>query len=349
MPLGANWFQLDSVANWSVGDDIVIYRPSTSLWIQTINTAVQYPLSWSAGEVNLSVERKIVTIEGNRIRIDAPIFCAIDQLYGGGYVYKYTYPGRVQNVGLEGIRADCMSGVDSNGNTAGELVTFEGVMNCWVRDCMNDKMGGHTIKADDSKWCTFEDIISFHNPLLAGHSGPSIQINTHGSSEGLLFHRFTTSDGGFEFSSGGQSPGPNVVSECDIPHSFASTSPHMKWTVGTLYDAMFMHQGVVVLDAGGSHGWCGANHLAWNDEVDGFDFDRPVTAHQGGTGVVSLSADWSPERTGTLPPEMISWQTHVDPRSLYRAQLAERVGAQAVLDVLGQPYGCNYFVLTAQT
>lgn len=349
VPLGANWFQVDSVANWSVGDDIVIFRPSTALWCQVINTAVQYPISWTGGEVNLNWERKIVAIEGNRIKIDAPILCAIDQLYGGGYVYKYTYTGRVQNVGLEDIRADCMSGVDENGNTAGELVTFDGVMNCWVRGCMNDKMGGHTTKIDGSKWCTFEDIISFHNPLPAGHSGPSIQINTFGTSEGLLFHRFTTSDGGFEFSSEGQGQGPNVILECDIPHAFASTSPHMEWTVGTLYDSMFMHQGLVCLDAGGSHGWCGGNHLAWNVECSGFDYDRPATAHQGGIGVVSSSATWDPNRTGTLPPEMISWQTHVDPRSLYRQQLAERVGAQQVLQVLGQPYGDNYFVLTAQT
>src|SRR5207248_2407407 len=81
----------------------------------------------------------------------------------------------------------------------------------------------------------------------------------------------------------------------------------------------------------------------------GFAYDRPVTAHQGGIGIVSSSATWDPNRTGTLPPEMISWQTHVDPRSLYRAQLIERVGAQKVLAALGQPYGDNYFTLTART
>src|SRR5581483_3980760 len=131
VPLGANWFQVDSTANWSVGDDIVIFRPSTALWCQVIDTAVQYPISWTGGEANLNWERKIVAIEGNRIKIDAPILCAIDQLYGGGYVYKYTYTGRVQNVGLEGIRADCIAGVDDLGNTAGQLITYNGVMNCW--------------------------------------------------------------------------------------------------------------------------------------------------------------------------------------------------------------------------
>jgi regulation of enolase protein 1 (concanavalin A-like superfamily) len=349
VPLGANWFTLDSVANWSVGDDIVIFRPSTAAWCNAIDTSTQYPISWTGGEVNLSWERKIVAIEGNRIQIDAPILCALDQQYGGGYVYKYTYNGRVQNVGLEDVRVDCAAGVDENGNTSGQLITYDGVMNCWVRRCMNDKMNGHTVKADGSKFCTFEDIISFHNPLAAGHSGASTQINTYGTSQSLLFHRFTTGDSGFEFSSEGQSQGPNVVCESDIPHAFAFCGPHMKWTVGTLYDAMFMQNGLSVLNNGGSHGWAGGNHLAWNIESHGIEFDRPFTAHQTVIGAISTSSSIDPVRSGTFPTEVISWQAHVDPRSLYRAQLAERVGVKRVLDTLGQPYGDNYFLVTAQT
>jgi len=349
VPLGANWFMVDSTAGWAVGDDIVIHRPSTAQWCIDIDTSTKYPVSWTGGEVDLNWERKIIAIEGNRIMIDSPIFCALDEKYGAGYVYKFTYNGRVQNVGLEDVRVDCAAGVDTEGNTAGQLITYDGVMNCWVRRCMNDKMSGHTVKADGSKFCTFEDIISFHNPLPGGHSGSSIQINTHGGSQGLLFHRFTSSDGGFEFSSGGTSPGPNIVCESDIPHGFASTGPHMKWTVGTLYDAMFMHHGLSVLDAGGSHGWQGGNHLAWNVECSGLEFDRPFTAHQTAIGVVSSSSSPSPVRSGTFPTEIVSWQAHVDPRSLYRAQLAARVGPQKVLAALGQPYGDNYFVVTAAT
>jgi autotransporter-associated beta strand protein len=349
VPLGAKWFAVDSVSNWSVGDNVVIYRPSTAAWCAAINTSTKYPISWNGGEVDLNWERTIVAIEGNRVMLDAPLFCALDQQYGGGYVYKYTYTGRAQNIGLENIRAFCTAGTDTNGNTAGQLITFDGVMNCWVRGCMNDKMNGHTVSADSCKWCTFEDIISYHNPLPGGHSGSSIQINTHGSSQGLLFHRFTTSDGGFEFSSGGQSPGPNVVLESDIPHAFASTGPHMKWSVGTLYDAMFMHQGLSVLDAGGSHGWQGGNHVAWNDECSSIEFDRPATAHQVAVGLVSTASGPTAVRQGTFPTEVTSWGAHVDPRSLYRAQLAERLGAQPVLAALGQPYGDNYFVLTPGT
>ena len=96
-----------------------------------------------------------------------------------------------------------------------------------------------------------------------------------------------------------------------------------------------------------SHGWAGANQIAWNVETTGaFNFDRPQTCHQmiiGGLGT------FNGNRTGTLPPEIISKNAHVSPPSLYRAQLRTPRGSPAVLAALGAPYGNNFYVLTAQT
>jgi regulation of enolase protein 1 (concanavalin A-like superfamily) len=123
----------------------------------------------------------------------------------------------------------------------------------------------------------------------------------------------------------------------------------MKWAVGTLYDAVFQHHGLSVLLNDGSHGWAGGNHMAWNVEAHGIEFDRPPTAHQWVHGSISTSSNLGDVRSGALATEVVSWQSHIDPRSLYRAQLAERVGAQKVLAALGQPYGANYFVVTPAT
>ena len=348
VPLGARWFTVDSVSGWSVGDNVMIHRPSTAGWL----TALYPPggkSSW-VGAVDVDWHRIIVAIEGNRVMLDAPLMQSIDQQYGGAYVYKFTYNGRTENVGIEDIRADCISGVDTNGNTSGQLANVDGVQNCWIRRCMNDRMSGHTITASGSRWCTFEDIISFHNPLPGGHTGASTGINGFDfGSQGLLFHRFTSSDGGFEWCSWNVAAGPNVFLECDIPHGFAFSGPHMKWAVGTLYDAVFQHHGLSVLLNDGSHGWAGGNHMAWNVEAHGIEFDRPPTAHQWVHGVISTSTDLGDVRSGALPTEVLSWQSHIDPRSLYRAQLAERLGAQKVLAALGQPYAANLFLVTPAT
>ena len=49
-------------------------------------------------------DRTITAIEGNRITIDAPMGNAFEREYGGGWIYKYEYPGRIEQVGIENLR-----------------------------------------------------------------------------------------------------------------------------------------------------------------------------------------------------------------------------------------------------
>jgi hypothetical protein len=344
VPVGAKWFHVDSTNGWKIGDTIKVVRVCTANWLAIINQT-----NWSASAFYVKWDRIITDMSSNRIAIDAPITQGIDTNYGGGYVYKYTFTSRLTNCAFEDIRGICSTGVDTNGNTDGNFLTLNNVMNCWVRRCLNDKMRGHSSDVTgDSKWVTFEDLASYHT-YVPNHSGSSIQINTYNGLSLALYHRVTTSDAGFEFSSGGLTPGPNAIVECDIPHGFAATSPHMKWALATFYDDLYMNQTISVQDQGlnSSHGWAGANQIAWNVETaSSINFDRPQTAHQmiiGGIG------SFGGNRTGTLPPEIISKNAHVMPRCLYRQQLTERLGGAAALAALGAPYGDNYFVLNLAT
>jgi regulation of enolase protein 1 (concanavalin A-like superfamily) len=344
VPVGAKWFHVDSTNGWAVGDNIKVVRVCTANWLAIINQT-----NWSPGAFYVQWDRVITEMSSNRIAMDMPITQGIDTNYGGGYAFKYTYPTRLTNCAFEDIRGVCTNNVNTNGVTDGNFITLHNVMNCWVRRCMNYQMSGHTSETDgNSKWITFEDMVSYHT-YVPSHSGSSIQINRYEGATGILYHRVTTSDGGFEFSSSGLTPGPNAIVECDVPHGFASTGPHMKWAVATFYDALYMNQSISVQDAGlnSSHGWTGANQIAWNVETTGsFNFDRPQTCHQmiiGGIG------GFGANRTGTLPAETISKNTHVLPQCLYRQQLAERLGSPSVLAALGAPYGDNFYVLTART
>jgi hypothetical protein len=207
-------------------------------------------------------------------------------------------------------------------------------------------MKGHTMKISGARDITVQDILSFHNPQLSDGSSANVQIQTvEGSTTGILFHRITASHGGFEWSSGGRGSGPHVFAECKIPAAYAFSGPHMKWTTGTLYDAIYQNQALNVLKHDGSHGFGGANHLAWNCEASSYHFDRPPTAHQWNVGCIGTVNSKEP-RTGALPCERLSHGTHVEPGSLYRAQLEERIGRQGALAILGVPYGSNYYWLT---
>ena len=174
VPVGAKTVTLSSVSGLAVGDTIKIVRPSPQNWLDDIGMGG----TWTPGGKNIVFDRVISAIQGTQVTLDAPITIALEQKYGGATAYKYAFPGRVEHSGIEDIRGDCTLGQDSNGNFDGALFAATAVKNCWIRRCHNDKMKGHSLKVSQAKWCTFRDIVSFHNPLPGPHSGPSTQIFT---------------------------------------------------------------------------------------------------------------------------------------------------------------------------
>lgn len=347
VPVGAKWFTVNSVSGLAVGDEIKITRPSNGTWLDDV-----YPPggkdSW-VGAIDNTLYRKITAIEQNRVMIDAPLVISYDNIhgYGGAYFYKATYSG-TQHSGIEYLRVDRGNSTpDTNGNTGGVMMDFGGVQNCWVRHLYNDRMNGHTMDVGGARYITIQDVTSFHLPLIYRESSATVQNFTFSyGGQGLLFHRCVTSYGGSEFTSGPAGSGPTVFSECTIPAAVAFTGPHMKFTCGVLYDAIYANQGFQTFKNDGSHGYGGANHLAWNCEASSYHFDRPPTAHQWNIGCIGTVSANEP-RSGALPCERLSQGKHVEPGSLFRAQLAERIGQERAYAVLGHPDGANPYTLVA--
>lgn len=326
VPVGATYFALNTTAGLSVGDTISISRNPTKAWI------AQLPETQTNRAYGVSWDRIITEIDGNRIRVDAPVNQAIESQWGGGTVFKYTWTSRLTNCGVEDIRADAPGdNVDSLGNTDGNFITFNHCMNCWVRRCYNDKMRGHTARFDGSKWCTAEDINSYHNGTGTSHSGASTQILTGSYSDAILFHHVTASEGGFEFTAGSQEAGPIVYTESLVPLGFAGSGPHQQGNTGMIWDNCgFTNQGLSVQYQG--HGWNGFDLLAYNSDTDqAFSFERPNTVHQWLIGCIGT---WNHANNGN-DPEVISSGAHVSPNTLYRAQLIDRVGTTQAALVLG--------------
>src|SRR6185437_10603269 len=326
VPVGATYLALNSVSGLSVGDTVEISRNPTKAWI------AQLPESQTNRSYGVSWDRVITEIDGNRVRLDAPVNQAIETQWGGGTVFEYTWASRLTNCGVEDIRADAPGdNVDSLGNTDGNFITFDHTMNCWVRRCYNDKMRGHTVKFDGSKWGTAEDINSFHNGTGQSHSGASVQIFTGSYSDAILYHHITASEGGFEFTAGQQEAGPIVYTESEVPLGFAGSGPHEEGNTGIIWDDCgFTNQGVSVQYQG--HGWNGFDLLAYNSDTDqSFSFERPNTVHQ---WLIGCTGAWNPANNGNNP-EVISFGTHLSPTALYRAQLIDRVGSSQATLVIG--------------
>jgi hypothetical protein len=325
VPLGAKWFHVDSTEGLAVGDQVIVARPSTSEWIDALGMG---PFGWKAGDYDMKFDRRIVAISDDRIMLDAPIVQSLDKKYGGGVIYKYDYPGRVQNVGIEKIRAESTVAHPDGLNTVGNFVDVDGLANGWFSHLTNAFLQGSPMRLRAAKWITVEDMVSVHKPWPGAHSGASPSVFTFDDCQLLLFQRLTSSDGGFEFSSGGRNPGPNVYVDSTVPHGYAFSGPHQRWANATLYDHLVLAQDLAVFNAGGAgsgHGWEGANHMLWNIQAPGIRCEKPPTAHQWVVGAVAGSksgdCDW------------VSFGKPVAPESLHHQQLIERLGSAALANI----------------
>ena len=115
--------------------------------------------------------------------------------------------------------------------------------------------------------------------------------------------------------------------DCLATRPYSSSEPHERWSTGNLYDnvqapltARFW-KGIIV-------GWAGANTVFWNCEGD-FLIQKPPTAQNYAFGHIGVNAVVFNTRLQDLTLEngyMESLGVHVTPRSLYLAQLRERLG-----------------------
>ncbi len=104
VPVGMRSFRVSDPSEFTVGDVVLITRPSPANWIGDIGMdALEDP--WSPGSFNLEFDRIINRIEGDRIFVDAPLTNSFEQQYDSGSVQRYIWPDRIENIGVENILA----------------------------------------------------------------------------------------------------------------------------------------------------------------------------------------------------------------------------------------------------
>jgi hypothetical protein len=126
--------------------------------------------------------------------------------------------------------------------------------------------------------------------------------------------------------------GPNVFLDGTAVQSHADSGPHHRWAVGSLYDNISDDNELRVQDrqwAGSGHGWAGAQQVLWNCTSKSIVVQQPPTAQNYAIGCTGtfVRGQWSPNAPNGI---IESTGQPVLPRSLYLAQLQERLGRDAV-------------------
>ena len=318
VPVGAISFRVDSTAGLSVGDTVVVHRPSPANWIHDIGMdQLQNP--WQPNSKNLDWDRVITRVEGNTVTLDAPLTNSIDQQYGGGTIYKYTWPGRLENVGVADLYAvsDSVSSTDENHATG--VLQMDKAENSWVSNVTGEGFAQNFyVLNGGTTWVTLDRVQARDTSVTTAAPPSGFLLG----GQLTLVQNAYVHNGYHAFAFNSTVPGPNVIVDSSADGRGAETGPHQRWSTGGLFDNVAISGTNLAIrnagNEGSGHGWQGANYVLWNSTTDRtLNVNSPPTAQN---WVIGSSA-------ATRQGDAIfdSWGTPVAPRSLYYQQLNERL------------------------
>jgi len=330
VPVGERTFRLASTRGLVASDAIAVVRAANDAWIRTLgmdrlSKGGSDPVrNWTPREYTVRYDRTVEAVRGTSIRIDAPIVCAVEAAWGGGYVVKLGPDGRIRNVGVERLRlvsAYRKGAEDSDEAHAWHGVAIGAVVDGWVRNVTAAHFGYSTVSVGHSaSRITVQDSACL-DPVsrITGKRRYSFNV----SGQRVLVQRCYTRGGRHDYVTHARAPGPNVFLDCVADTTHSDSGPHHRWATGTLYDNIRCGE-LNVRNRGRSgtgHGWAGANQVFWNCRTSKIICDRPPTA-----------SNWAVGCTGQVRGSGVieSPGRPVQPRSLYLHQLAARLGAGAV-------------------
>lgn len=338
VPVGVSEVQLASAEGLQVGDSATLTRPSTVEWIKSVGGDA-FGVGWRPGSRDIRWDRTITAIDGKTVTLDAPVTTALERRWGGGTLQKYTWPERIENVGIEDLNlvSEVKSENPKDEDHAWLGIRFDNVQNAWVRRVTFRQFAGGAVHLlPGTKWITVEDCISTE-PIseLGGY-----RRHTYFTQGQLgLFLRCWSEEGRRDFAAGHCAPGPNAFVNCIADRAHSDSGPLESWASGVLYDN-------VRVEGGGLHlvnrwtnpagcGWSAANCVLWQCRASTVHCFRPPGANNWSLGNwAAFSGDGTFEARSDF----------VNPLSLYQAQLAERVGPEAatrVDPILGEPVGAT--------
>ena len=327
VPVNARIFQVTDGSSLLPGDQVFIGRPSSKEWIEALGTAHFgggiTSLGWKPGERDLYFDRKVVAVDGNRITIDAPITTALDTTYGGGYLIRHDWPGRIFRTGIENMTLTSAYDVSlpKDEDHRWMAITIEHAQDVWIRQVSFRHFAGSAVMVlHTAKRVTVEDCIS-QDPVSEIGGERRNSFFTEGQQ--VLFQRCIAYDGNHDFATGHCNAGPVAFVQCEsvLPHQFSGAIG--SWSSGILFDMVHIDGQALRFgnrgQDGNGVGWAAANSLFWNCSAARIDCYRPPTAQNWAFGSWSQFAGdghWA-ESNNTIHPG-----------SFFYAQLSERLGKQ---------------------
>lgn len=324
VPVNTCTFQVSGTLNG--GERVRIIRPATKEWIASVGCDIYgggiSALGWKEGDTDVVWDRTVSKADGNQVTLDAPLTVALDNKWGTVKVLRYSWPGRIAEVGVENLTlmSDYNRDFPKDEDHCWTGISIENAENCWVRRVdFKHFAGSAVIVQRTGAKVTVEDCIS-SEPI--SEIGGMRRCTFYTMGQQTLFQRCYSRHGIHDFAAGYCAAGPNAFVQCDSEESLGFSGSIDAWASGLLFDVVNIDGHNLVYknlgqDKNGA-GWNTANSLFWQCTAAEIECYSPaadaVNRAYGCWAQFSGDGQWAQSNN------------HVHPRSLFYAQLAERLG-----------------------
>lgn len=323
IPVGETSLVVASTKGLSVGDEVVVeQQPVARPRGREVVITPELERQLGPGNVRIGWDRTITAIEGNRLTLnDAFTF----ELGLRPVVVKpYTWAGRIGECGVEHLTI--VSDYDKNypldENHAWTGVWMDNVEDCWVRQVDFRQLAGSAVAVQhDARRITVEDCQSFDpvSEIAGSRRRTFFTLGQH-----TLFQRCYSEHGQHDFSAGMNAAGPNAFVQCDSYLSKGFSGSTGAWACGLLFDIVNINgHDLSFKSLDRTHaraGWNTVNSVAWQCTAAGIECYAPEAY-----GMNYANGSWATVCGNGITTNSDEF---VKPYSLFRAQLAERIGAE---------------------
>ena len=269
IPTGRFDLNVDDGHSFKPGDEVILQMDARDRWITDLKmdrieerAGTQ---QWDAAGYRFAFQRRILSIDGNRVVLDNPVMMELDSQYLTASLYNYVFPGRISESGVEFMTCISEFSSDEAEDHGWLAVEMDRIENGWVRGvhaihfglgCVSLKGLAKNVTVTD---CSARDPKS----IITGGRRYSFSI----SGQQNLVTRCYSREARHDYATGSRVCGPNVFSDCVAERSHSDVGPHHRWTMGTLYDNIRTDNELNVQDRGNwgsGHGWAGVTQVIWN-------------------------------------------------------------------------------------
>ncbi len=376
VPAGAHILTVADASSFVPGDQVIVEVRKNQQWVNDLgmdrlpqsasgNTVTQ----WDASNFVYKYERTVLQVQGNTLKLNAPLADAIDSLHGTVTVARFDAVGRIENIGIENLRA--VATIDGDREEDGEhyrvMIWMGYVKNAWVRDVTSYHFGfGQVMLGKESTSITVQDCRSLDPAArIAGSRRYAFYL----SGQLALVQRCFANESRHPFGYNAYAAGPNVFLDCQGQDTISDSGPHHRWATAGLLDNVRTPSGTIRVQnrmiMGGGHGWAGAYFVFWNSQAASLTLHSPIFAQNWAIGCIGTKRDPVYANPDTFRLYTVSdlvdenGQVHYHPEwgfdtqdnrnwdspgqpvwpvSLYLQQLQDRLGSQAIQNISDHAY-----------